>query len=45
MCLGEWRQDLQVVTVVRNTSVGEELVNMATSRWLVEGRKRYSDLC
>ncbi len=44
MCMGEWRQDLQVVTIVGSVSVGRELMNMVTRRWLVEVNKRYLDL-
>jgi hypothetical protein len=42
--MGEWRQDLQVVTIVGSVSVGQELMNMVTRRWLVEVNKRYLNL-
>jgi hypothetical protein len=46
MYFGEWRQDPQVVMVMGNASMGGGThVSMVIKRWLVEFKKKYSDLC
>jgi hypothetical protein len=44
MCIGEWKQDAQVVTIVGNTNEGGGTHEYG-GRWLVEVKKRYLNLC
>jgi len=45
MCVDEWRQDLQMVTVVGSASVGGGIHEYGDWEVVVEFKKRYSDFC